>query len=210
VILAARAPRSAQTHPALPRPGKGRAQRIHHRPVDLVAARADRRPDRGPEPFHADPGLRDERRDEPAGDPAHGPAPPRMRHAERRTLGVGDDERHAVGGEDRQRPPPLPREEGIPGADQSPSIQRVRVEADVAMDLPRVPDVSRLEAKGGEGWPRPVTPEGSGGRRNGVEAPLMARREGVSDAGRRERRQHGVRRRFPVPAHHRSISTGRP
>ena len=45
-------------------------------------------------------------------------APSRVGHAERRPLRIDDDQRHAVGGEDRQRPRSPAGEQGVPRADQ--------------------------------------------------------------------------------------------
>ena len=139
--------------------------------------------------------------------PRYGAAPSGVPHPEGRTLRVDDDHRHAVRREHRQRPRPPAREQGVPGPDQSAGVRRVRVETGIAMNLSRVPDASRLEVEGGERRPPLVTTERTGRRRDGMEASLVARRECVPHAHRRERRQRCVGGRLPVPAHHASIPT---
>src|SRR5262249_2377398 len=83
------------------------------------------------------------------------------------------------------------------------------VEAGIAVDLADVSDAARLHAEGGERGPSPVAPEGPGGCGDGVEAPLMARREGVPHARGGDGRQPPARRWLSMPPPHRPISPAR-
>ena len=115
----ARAVRRPGARPILPRLRERRAQRPDDGLVDLVAAGPDRRADRGMEPLGRAPARSTSAVTSRPAMPRTA-APSRVRHSERRPLGIGDDQRHAVGGEHRQGPRALPRDQRIAGAAEPP------------------------------------------------------------------------------------------
>ena len=183
--------------------GNAAAERSDHGLVDLVAAGADGRPDRGPEPVRPRARPLDERRDERSAIPARCRASPRA-PSRGPAPRVDDDQRHAVGGEDRQRrarrrvnrASPVPTRPPAPAASASRQTSPWTCRAYLTLGG---------SSRGPQGGPPSPTPERPGRRRDGVEAPLLARRERVPQADLLEGRERGVRGRLPVPADHGSI-----
>ena len=188
----------AQAHrsdPGAPPPREGRIEPRDHRLVHLVAAGPYRRSDGGQKVLW--PATRLHQRQD--GHPRHrlgGAAPARVNDREPPPVGVVDQERHAVGGKDRDRQPRPVSDESVGGPRQA---THGRAEDIGAVDLLEEGRRLRSEAALGEQG-RGVGTERRERVSEGRHAREVARGEEMRHSRAFEQRRDEVRRRVTLEA----------